>query len=137
VLYSQTGKRYNIPMKLILKYLKWQFVEKPKEIIGAIKNFLAFSAYFFSLKQNIVYLFSPWKSITWSSGRGFDPQAIMESAFSNFISRIIGFFLRAFLIVACLVCELVIFVLGIALFLTWIFLPFIIIMIFVFSFKYV
>jgi len=124
-------------MKPIFKYLKWQFVEKPKEIAGAIKNFLAFGAYFFSLKQNIVYLFSPWKNITWSSGRGFDPQAIMESAFSNFISRIIGFFLRAFLITACLVYELVILALGAILLLVWIFLPFIIIMLFVSALKYV
>jgi len=124
-------------MKLILRYLKWQFAEKPKEIIGAIKNFLAFGAYFFSLKQNIVYLFSPWRNITWSSGRGFDPQAMMESAFSNFISRIIGFFLRAFLIAGCLVYEAVVLALGIILLLAWIFLPFIIIIIFVSAFKYV
>ncbi len=121
----------------MFKYLKWQFVEKPKEITGAIKNFLAFGAYFFSLKQNIVYLFSPWKNITWSSGRGFDPQAIIESAFSNFISRIIGFFLRAFLIAFCLVCDLIVLTLGTALLLAWIFLPLIIILIFASALKYV
>jgi len=48
-------------MNLTLQYLQWQFVERPKEILKAIKNFLSFGAYFFSIKQTIASLFAPWK----------------------------------------------------------------------------
>lgn len=124
-------------MNLTLQYLQWQFVERPKEILKAIKNFLSFGAYFFSIKQTIASLFAPWKNITWSAGRGFDIQAILESAFSNLISRIIGFILRIFLIVFFIIYEVLVIIFGIIFLALWILLPLIIIIIFISGIKYV
>ncbi len=124
-------------MNLILQYLQWQFIEKPKEILKAIKNFLSFGVYFFSIKQTFASLFAPWKNITWSTGRGFDIQAILESAFSNLISRIIGFILRVFLIVFFIIYEVLTAAFGIILLTLWILLPLIIVIIFISGIKYV
>jgi hypothetical protein len=126
-----------ISMDIPTKYFRWQFVEKPKEIIKAIKNLLSFGLYFFSLKQLFLSLFSPWKGITWSYGRGFDAQVYFENIVGNITSRIIGFLMRITLIVACLIFEVIVFILGTLVLIIWMLMPLIIIGLFLLSFKYV
>lgn len=124
-------------MDLSIKYFRWQFIDKPKEIIKAIKNVLSFGLYFFSLKQIILSFFTPWKKIVWENGRGFDLQLFLENLMGNIISIVIGIILRTFLIIFCLIFEIIVLVLGILILLFWMLLPIIIILILVKSFQYV
>jgi len=48
-------------MNLTLQYLQWQFVERPKEILKAIKNFLSFGAYFSQLSKQLLLFLPPGK----------------------------------------------------------------------------
>ncbi len=124
-------------MDLSIKYFKWQFIDKPKEIIQSIKNVLSFGLYFFSLKQILVSFFTPWKGIVWQNGRGFDLQLYFENFIGNIISIVIGMILRTFLIILCLIFEIIILIIGITILLLWILLPIIIILLFIKSFQYV
>jgi len=124
-------------MDLSIKYFKWQFVDKPKEIIKTIKNVLSFGLYFFSLKQIVISFFTPWKGIVWENGRGFDLQLYLENLIGNIISIVIGIILRTALIIFCLIFELIVLILGILILLIWILMPIIIIILFIKSFEYV
>ncbi|GMX58709.1 MAG: hypothetical protein MCSN_3630 [Candidatus Microsyncoccus archaeolyticus] len=119
------------------KYFKWHYIDKPKQIIQNIKNLFNFGLYFFSLKQIIVSFFTPWKGITWQTGRGFDLQVYLETLIGNIISIVIGMVMRTFLIIFCLIFETIILILGLAYLLIWFLMPLIIIWLLIKSFQYV
>ncbi|MFA5087064.1 MAG: hypothetical protein WC470_02065 [Candidatus Paceibacterota bacterium] len=106
-----------------VKYLLWHYLKKTKQILSTIKNFLAFGAYFFSAKEMLFSLFSPWKRQTENFGRGFDPAVYFRVLGENLIAIIIGFVVRAFFLVIFLVFEMAVIIIGGAVFLIWIFLP--------------
>lgn len=126
-----------IPMDSASKYFKWHYIDKPKQIIQNIRNLFNFGLYFFSLKQIIVSFFTPWKGITWQTGRGFDLQVYLETLIGNIISIVIGMIMRTFLIIFCLIFEIIILTLGFIYLLTWLLLPLIIIWLLIKSFQYV
>lgn len=105
------------------KYLLWHYLKKTKQILGIIKNFLAFGAYFFSAKEMLFSLFSPWKRQTEDFGRGFDPAVYFRVLGENLIAIVIGFIVRVFFLVIFSVFELIVIIVGAAVFLIWIFLP--------------
>jgi hypothetical protein len=121
---------------LFFEYIKWHFYEMPEEILKGWKNYLKFGNYFFSITLLLKSLFSPWKRIAWSYGRGFSPTRYIETFISNTFSRLVGLFLRSILICAGIVFEIVIFFLGGACYLTWIFLPAILFFCLLFGFKF-
>jgi hypothetical protein len=107
-----------------LKYLNWQFIKKPKEILVGLKNFLAFGVYFFSANVLLSSLFSPWKKEVSDYGRGFDFKVYFEAFFGNVISRVIGFIMRLILLAFFLIFELITLIIGIIVFAVWLLLPF-------------
>jgi hypothetical protein len=128
---------YNYSNGFSSKYFKWHYIDKPKQIIQNIKNLFNFGLYFFSLKQIIVSFFTPWKGITWQTGRGFDLQVYLETLIGNIISIVIGMVMRTFLIIFCLIFETIILILGLAYLLIWFLMPLIIIWLLIKSFQYV
>jgi hypothetical protein len=122
---------------IIIQYLVWHFFDLSKEIIKAWKNFLLFNLNYFSIFLLLKTFFSPWRKYQWSYGRGFDPKRYLEAFFSNSISRILGAIIRSFLIVIGLLAELFIFLVGLFIFLAWLFLPFLIIISLIISIKLV
>lgn len=120
---------------LIFEYLSWHFFEMPKIILGAWKNYLKFGNYFFSITLLLKSLFSPWKRITWSYGKGFSPTRYFQVWFSNLFSRTVGLVLRSVLIVIGLAFEIIILILGGIFYIFWIFLPAIIISFLVFGIR--
>jgi hypothetical protein len=119
-------------MDLVVKYLKWNFIDRPKEIIEAIKNVLVFGLHFFSLKQILVSFFTPWKKTDSESQGLFNFEVIA----GNIIAIAIGMVMRIFLIVFCLIFELIVLIVGIIALLIWMLLPLIIIYILIKSFQY-
>lgn len=110
-------------MILFFKYFYWQFVKIPKKIIHVFGNLMWFGSYFFSINYCFKTLFSPWKKISWSYSKGFDLGNRLETLFSNFFSRIVGFVMRCFIIIFFIIYEIVILLLLILSLLLWLLLP--------------
>ena len=104
-------------------WLEWHFLDAPKEILRAWKNFLLFGLYYFSIPILFKTLFSYWRKYKWSYGRGFDIKVYVEAALSNAISRTIGAIIRLFLILIGITSEVMIIFVGLIVFLGWFFLP--------------
>jgi hypothetical protein len=109
------------------KYLTWHFIEVPFKLVEVIKNYLKIYLNYFSIPLLLKTLFSPWRRYYWSYGSTFDLRRWVEVFFSNLISRIIGMIMRIFLICAGFLTEVLVFVLGVIVFLSWLILPFILI----------
>jgi len=123
-------------MNILIKYLYWQLIITPKKVLSIIRNYLSFGLEFFSIGETLRSLFSPWRRYLWDYGRGFDIARYFEVFLSNIITRVIGFIMRLFLIVAFLLYEVIILVLGTILFLASIIYPFFFIWAIIYGFKY-
>jgi len=123
-------------MNIFIKYLYWQLILTPKKVLTILKNYLAFGFDFFSIKETLRSLFSPWRRYLWDYGRGFDIGKYLEVLLSNIITRVIGFAMRLFLITFFVIYEVVILILGIILFFVSIVYPFFFIYAIIYGFKY-
>jgi len=117
------------------QYLVWHFFDMPKELGKAWKNYLRSYFNFFSTGSLLKTLLTPWHGLMWSYGRGFSFTRYAETIISNGFSRIIGAIIRIFLIIFGFVVEVFIFILGGIVFFTWLFLPVLLVVGFVFSIK--
>jgi len=111
-------------------YIIWHFLEFPAKIIKIIFNFLRFGIRYFSIPFLLKTLFSHWHKYSWAYPKGFDLPLYLEAAISNFISRIIGFFLRSILIFVGIFFEIFVLILGGIILIVWYLLPLIIIFLF-------
>ncbi len=123
-------------MNIFIKYLYWQLILTPKKVLSILKNYLLFGFDFFSIKETLRSLFSPWRRYLWDYGRGFDIGKYLETFASNIITRVIGFIMRLFLITFFLIYEIVVLVLGIMIFFISIVYPFLFIVAIIYGFKY-
>lgn len=112
---------------VLLQYLKWHFLDAPKEIAKGWGNILSFGLNYFSVSLLLQTYISPWRRITWSYGRGFNIARFLNALLSNLISRILGAIMRSFLIVAGVAFELLLFLAGAVFLIFWIILPLLII----------
>ncbi|MDD4531709.1 MAG: hypothetical protein PHH21_03335 [Candidatus Pacebacteria bacterium] len=123
-------------MNIFIKYLYWQLILTPKKSLNIWKNYLVFGLQFFSIKETLRSLFSPWRRYMWDYGRGFDPGKWLEVFFSNMITRVIGFVMRLFLIAFFLAYEAVTIVLGLIFVILSIIYPFLALYLLIYAFKY-
>ena len=123
-------------MNIFIKYLYWQLILTPKKVLLILKNYLSFGFDFFSIKETLRSLFSPWRRYLWDYGRGFDIARYLEVFLSNIITRTIGFIMRLFLIIFFIAYELIVLALGIILFFISIIYPFFFIAALIYGFKY-
>jgi len=108
---------------IFFQWFSWRFLEMPREILKVWKNHLAFNLRFFSVPLLIKTFFAPWRKYEMSYGKGLDPGRFLEAIFSNLIFRTIGAVMRFFLIVFGIVSEILIFAVGLLVFLFWFVLP--------------
>ena len=123
-------------MNIFIKYLYWQLILTPKKVLLILKNYLSFGFDFFSIKETLRSLFSPWRRYAWDYGRGFDIARYLEVFFSNIITRVIGFIMRLFLIIFFIIYEVIVLALGIILFFASIIYPFLFVLAIIYGFKY-
>lgn len=115
---------------IAILFVQWFFAKAPLEIIRIGKNFLAWGWHFFSVGYLLPRLLSPWHRDITGYGRGFDLKRFFQVLIWNLISRVIGAFLRAMLIVFGLLAEVLIFALALFWFLFWFLIPAVIIVLF-------
>ena len=116
---------------LLIRYLRWHFGKQTRKILEGWENFLAFGIYFFSITLLLKTLFSPWRRISWSAGRGFDLWERFLVLFSNLFSRFCGAMARIPVILIGIFFELLVLALGVGLLLLWLVLPLLLIFCFV------
>ena len=107
----------------IFHYFSWHFLEAPRNILAAWKNFLKFNLNYFSISLLLRTLFSPWHKYAWPYPRGFYPGKYLEIFVSNLISRTLGAILRVFMIIIGILAEIFIVFFGILILLSWLALP--------------
>lgn len=120
---------------LLIQYLTWQFIDSPKAIIIAWKNYLLFNLNYFSIPILLRTFFSHWHRYYYSYGRGFSPSRYFEAFTFNMMSRVIGAILRTVFIAVGILTEIFIVIIGVFLVLGWIVLPFILIYGIILGFK--
>jgi len=112
---------------LMVLFLRWYYTIAPKKILKTRRNVLSFGWNFFSIGLLFKTLFAPWKRDITKSGSGFDPKAWLESLVMNLISRLIGAFVRGWVILLGLFFEIAILILGLVFFVVWLISPLLIV----------
>ncbi len=121
---------------ILLLWWRWYFFEMPKNILNGWKNYLKFGLNYFSIPLLLKTFFSPWHRYKWAyPRRGFDIGKILETWFSNQISRILGTIIRSFLIIFGTLFELFVFFVGPLFLICWLFLPLLLIISFFYAFT--
>lgn len=122
-------------LSIVHHYLLWHYSRAFLEIFHVWLNFLWFVVHFFSIPQLLRSLFSPWKRIVESRGNKWSFEDLAAYVIIGFFSRLIGFFIRATIIIVGLLCLLFVVIAGFAVYFFWIAAPLIIIALLVFGFT--
>lgn len=106
---------------LMAGFFKWWYGAGWKLVWQRLGERIRSVASAFSVTLLIRTLFSPWRRVIASRGRGFD--AAIHAAIDNAVGRFIGFSVRCVVLVAATISTIAIGIIGGALFLVWPFLP--------------
>jgi len=109
---------------LITKWFVWHFYEMPQFLFLVWGNYLSFGSYYFSIPILFLTFFSPWRRYRWRYPKGFDVGGYLNVFISNSFSRFIGMILRFFLIILGIIAEVVIFIVGLGVIISWVLIPF-------------
>jgi hypothetical protein len=120
---------------IFIKYLAWHFFDTPKGIFRAWQNCLKFNLNHWSVPLLFKTWFSPWRRYKYSYGRGFSFSKYFEVFTFNMTSRFIGAIMRSVLIIMGLLMEVLVFLSGAAVLLTWLILPFLLFFGFIYGCK--
>jgi len=112
---------------IIVEWILWQFYQAPKFLLSVWKNYILFASNYFSLPILLKSLFSPWRRYRWVYPKGFDIEGFFSTLISNTFSRLLGSLMRIVLIVAGIFFQIFVILVGLIVFLLWVFVPFIII----------
>ncbi|MDD5638336.1 MAG: hypothetical protein PHO28_00305 [Candidatus Pacebacteria bacterium] len=119
---------------ILIQYIIWQFIDFPREVLKAWKNFLLFNIEYFSIPFLIRTLFSHWHKYYMSYGKGINLARWFEAfVFNILMSRLLGAIVRTILIIIGILFEIIIFIVGLAVFLICFFSPFILIFAFIYG----
>ncbi|MFA6252100.1 MAG: hypothetical protein WCX74_01730 [Candidatus Paceibacterota bacterium] len=111
-------------MSIILTYIYWHYIERPKDLFNILSNYTNFWIFFFSVGRVLKSLFDPWKKIEYSVPKNvLDISVWAEVAFSNIFSRTMGFIMRVFLLIVFVALEFITLTLGVIIITFWILLP--------------
>jgi len=110
-------------VSLFFQWFSWHFLELPKDIFKAWKNFLLFNLNYFSIPLLLKTLFYPWRKYSSSYGRGFDLGRYFEVFSLNVISRALGALVRTCLIIVGSLSQIFIIFIGVLILISWLLLP--------------
>lgn len=107
-----------------MSYIVWYYTGGLFKFVSVWKDLLVFFPRYFAIGWHIQTLFSPWKrDISRVGRRGFHPVLWAQNAAMNAVTRFLGAVVRSAVIFAGILIEVVVAVLGIFLFLEWLFWP--------------
>jgi len=120
---------------IFIQYLVWHFWDSSRGISRAWQNCLKFNLNHWSVPLLLKTWFSPWRRYRYSYGKGFSFTKYFEVFTFNITSRFIGAIMRSVLIVIGLTTEVLVFLAGAVVFLTWLILPFMLLLGFIYGCK--
>jgi len=121
-----------IKTPFILRWLRWRYTTATRWLLNVWGNLLWFNLEYFSVKGLLRSWLSHWRGDKTPYAKGFDPLAFLTSLGFNLISRTLGALVRTFVIIFALILEVIIFIFGLIIFLAWLFLPFLILLVFLY-----
>ncbi len=130
--------RYNTDMELVqifCRYIVWHYTFALSDIFRLAGNYLWFVRNFFSMGLLARTLFSPWRRLTERGGRGTG-ESWFGAFIINSIMRLVGIIARSVTISAGLIGLLLTFLLAIGFFILWLFLPALVVFMFLAGWGY-
>ena len=124
-----------LALSLIPYYVSWHYTHGIKNLFNIWVNFIHFSFNFFSIKELLRTLFSPFERLQEQYKEGFDPEDFFATLVTNIMMRIVGFFVRTFTILLGLIFTTGVILIGVSLLLLWILLPLLLIYVLVLALK--
>lgn len=118
-------------VSFVFSYLYFHYTRSLADFFGVARNLLWFVYHFFSIGVLTKTLFAPWERQGEAYKGGFNIEALFETLIVNTIMRIVGFFIRGFVVmfgVLTLAALSVLLTIG---FIFWVLLPPIIVILFV------
>lgn len=110
-------------LRLVPLYLWWHYTAAFSDFFHIAGNLFWFLWHFFSIPDTLRTFFEPWERMNEKYRKGFDIEQIAQSFVVNTLMRIVGMFMRTFLLLFALVSNLVFLVVVVASFFVWIILP--------------
>jgi hypothetical protein len=92
-------------------YIYWHYTQGIAELSKNLFNFIVFEFHFFSVKDLLFTLLSPFQRLKEDYGNNaIEFEKIASALIVNIIMRIIGFLVRSFILICafiCIVCSLI------------------------------
>jgi len=105
-------------------YIYWHYTQGIAELSRNLFNFLIFEFHFFSVKELFSTLFSPFQRLKENYGNHFvDFERVISTFVVNIIMRIIGFFVRSFILLIAFASILVSVILIPIIVIIWLVIP--------------
>jgi hypothetical protein len=123
-------------VQVLWYYILWHYTKAWADLLRIIGNYFWFVSNFFSINLLLQTLFSPWRRLSISGGRGGE-ESFIGALIINTIMRFVGFFARIFTIVFGIVALAVTAALSVAAILVWLFLPVIVFLLFFAGLGYI
>lgn len=113
----------NKPVILLESYFSWHYGRAFADMFHVWTNFLWFVINFFSIAAIINTFFDPWKRMGEGYPKGLDISGWLTTFTVNALMRFVGVMIRTTLLLISFVFLSVVFLVGIAAFLAWTFMP--------------
>jgi hypothetical protein len=110
-------------------YIFWHYTKAWKDLLRVIDNYLWFIGNYFSINLLLGTLFSPWRRLKISGGRG-QADGFFAALLINTLMRLVGFIFRLFVILSGACAILITLFLGFVAIVLWLVLPLVVFMLF-------
>ncbi len=110
-------------------YIIWHYTKAWQDSVRVIENYLWFVGNFFSINLLLRTLFSPWRRLSVSGGKGGE-ESFFGALLINTLMRGVGFLIRSATIVLGAVVVLLTIVLSAAFIVVWLCLPVLVVLFF-------
>jgi len=114
-------------------YLLWHYGYALKNFWGIFTNYIWFIYNFFSIKILFRTFFAPWKKMGEDYSKGFDLKKFFSTLVINTMMRLIGVIMRLIVILIGLASLVMVSIIGIIFFFSWLLAPFIVLIFFIFG----
>lgn len=113
-------------------YINWHYTRGISELSKNIFNFIVFEFHFFSVKDLLLTLLSPFQRLKEDYGNSaIEFEKILSTFIVNMVMRTVGFFVRSIILLAALFCISISIILFPIILLVWLILPLILLLFFI------
>lgn len=112
---------------VLKNYFSWHYTVAYVDQMYIFKNYVWFLLHFFSVKEMLKSMISPWRRLQEEKGSLVNhPGDFFAALIVNTIMRIVGFFIRTGLLIVATFCLIVLIFLVLTVFVFWTALPFVV-----------